>query len=193
MSVDSYYDRLRQLTLKITVTDKAGRELSLQSGFEKALNLIRACRSQGRKLMFVGNGASASISSHMAVDFWKNAGIKTLTFNDLAQLTCLSNDLGYAQVFAHPVKMFADRGDILLAISSSGKSVNILNAVKAARAKGIKVITLSGFSGTNPLCKSGEVNFYLPATSYGQVEVMHHSICHCLLDTIVSERKKRAR
>ena len=139
--------------------------------------------------MFIGNGASASISSHMAIDFWKNAGIKATAFNDPALLTCLSNDYGYERVFAEPIKMFSDKGDILIAISSSGASVNILRAVEAARSKGVKVITLTGFSKNNPLRKSGDMNFYIPADRYSHVEIMHHSICHYLLDIIVDRKR----
>lgn len=190
MKINSYYAALRKLTQCITITDKAGKNLGLQSGFEKAINLITACGKHGGKLMFIGNGASASISSHMAIDFWKHSGIRATAFNDSSLLTCISNDYGYEQVFAKPVEMFADKGDILIAISSSGKSVNVLHAVKAARSRSGRVITLTGFLANNPLRKSGEINFYVPFPAYGQVEVMHHSICHCMLDTIVSERDK---
>ncbi|MFA5100157.1 MAG: SIS domain-containing protein, partial [Candidatus Omnitrophota bacterium] len=133
---------------------------------------------------------SASISSHMAADFWKNGGIKAVAFNDAVLLSCVSNDFGYKHVFEKPVGMFAEARDILIAISSSGKSENILAAVQMARKRGCKVITLSGFAENNPLRSSGDVNFYVPYSAYGPVEVVHHSICHCILDTIVSVREK---
>lgn len=187
--IDSYYAILRRLTQDITVTDKTGRTLALQPGFEKIISLLNACGKRKGKLMFIGNGASASISSHMAVDFWKHAGIKATAFNDASLLTCVSNDYGYEQVFAKPIEMFSDRGDILVAISSSGKSANILRAVKMARLRGVKIITLTGFSERNPLRRLGDINFYVPADRYSHVEVMHHSICHYLLDIIVSKKK----
>jgi len=185
MKIDAYYQVLRQLTQEIAVTDKSGKKLNLQLGFEKSIRLINVCAKLGRKLIFIGNGASASISSHMAADFWKNAKIKAMSFNDAALLTCISNDFGYPFVFEKPISVFADAGDILFAISSSGESENILRAVRMARNKNVLVISLSGFKENNPLRKLGNLNFYVSSKKYGHVEVIHHSICHCLLDAIV--------
>ena len=84
--------------------------------------------------------------------------------------------------------MFADSNDVLLAISSSGKSENILRGVVAAQEKGLKVISLSGLSGDNPLRKMGDINFYVPSMSYGFVEIIHKAICHCLIDMIEQEQ-----
>lgn len=174
----------------MVVTDKTGRKIDLQSGFEKVACLITACGKRDGKLIFIGNGASASISSHMAVDFWKNCKIRAMSFNDAALLTCVSNDFGYTRVFAKPIEMFVNPGDILMAISSSGNSENIIRGVRMAQSKGCNVVTLSGFNKDNQLRSLGDVNFYVPSSSYGQVEVIHHSICHCLLDTIVFRMNK---
>lgn len=189
--ITSYYEVLRKITRNIAVTDKTGRNLGLNPGFKKTLHIVAACGKRGGKLFFIGNGASASISSHMAVDFWKHGGIRATAFNDSSLLTCVSNDCGFEQVFAKPIKMFSDKGDVLIVISSSGASQNILCAVEAARSKGLKIITLSGFSKSNPLRKSGDINFYIAANRYSHVEIMHHSLCHYLLDAIV-ERKVRS-
>lgn len=182
--IRSYYTQIQKLAEKITVTNRLNRNLHLQPGVGKAVDLILRCKRSGNKLMFIGNGASAAISSHMAADFLKNAGIKATAFNDSPLLTCISNDLGYKHVFEKSIEMFAETGDILVAISSSGKSENILLGVKAARAKKARVITFSGFAKNNPLRKLGEINFYVPSSIYGCVEVLHHSICHFLLDTV---------
>ena len=88
--------------------------------------------------------------------------------------------------------MFADEGDILFAISSSGKSENILNCVRAARNQGSKVVTFSGFGSENPLRRMGDINFYVPDGAYGAVEILHLSICHCILDVIIMEKKGAA-
>jgi D-sedoheptulose 7-phosphate isomerase len=184
--INSYYETLRWLTQNIVVIDKEGKVADLKLGFEKAIDLITARGKRGKKMMFIGNGASASIASHMAADFWKNSEIRATAFNDAALLTCISNDFGYNQVFEKPIKMFANSGDILVAISSSGKSENIIRGVRMARSKRCNVITLSGFHKDNPLRSLGDINFYVPSSSYGQVEVVHHSICHCMLDTVVS-------
>ena len=189
MTITSYYQALRQLTQNIAITDLTKKEIGLETGFHRVIGLINVCRKKGKKLIFIGNGASASISSHMAADFWKNGKIKAMAFNDAAMLTCISNDFGYPFVFEKPLSVFAEKGDILFAISSSGKSENILRAVKIAKRKGLLVVSLSGFKKDNPLRKSGGLNFYVPSMEYGFVEVMHHSICHCILDVIISARE----
>jgi D-sedoheptulose 7-phosphate isomerase len=183
-----YYHDLRQCLGGIRVTDAAGKSIDFAAGVEAVTELIRAL-SGGRKIMFIGNGGSAAISSHMAVDFWKNGGIRALAFNDVSLLTCVGNDCGYGYVFEKSIRMFADAGDILVAISCSGRSENILLGVTGARTRGCKVITLSGFDADNPLSLMGDYNFYVPSHAYGLVEVIHHSICSCILDAILKERK----
>ena len=123
----------------------------------------------------------------MATDFLKNAKIPALAFNDSSLLTCISNDLGYEYVFEKPVGLLARKGDILFAISSSGRSNNILNAVKKAKDKGCFIVTLSGFDRSNPLKKTGEVNFYVPSYSYGDVEISHLSVIHSVVDKIINK------
>jgi D-sedoheptulose 7-phosphate isomerase len=129
----------------------------------------------------------------MAVDIWKNGGIRATAFNDPSLLTCIGNDYGYKHVFEKPMEMFAEEGDVLIAISSSGSSENILLGVKAARAKGLSVITFSGFSKNNPLFSMGDVNFYTPCGAYGPVEVLHQLLCHCILDTVMIRQGKLKR
>jgi len=182
---ESYYSNLFGFASSIRVTDKSGKELTFPHGIENTSNLIMSQTASGKKLMFIGNGGSAAISSHMAIDFWKNGSMKAISFNDGPQLTCIGNDYGYKHVFEKPIEMFADSGDILIAISSSGRSENILLGVQAARLKGCRTITLSGFDENNPLSSMGEFNFYVPSKSYGPVEVIHHSICHCIIDIII--------
>jgi D-sedoheptulose 7-phosphate isomerase len=186
--VEDYYNDLAELTRSIRVTDKEGEEIGFSHGIEKVGNLILSQAGSGNKLMFIGNGASAAISSHMSTDFWKTCGIRAIAFNDSSLLTCLGNDFGYECIFEKSIEMFADRGDVLVAISSSGKSENILKGINSAKSKECSLITLSGFKEDNPLSSAGDFNFYVPAQEYGPVEVIHHSICHCILDTIVNHK-----
>ena len=185
----NYYDNLFRYIQKVKVTETNGIELDCIQGIKHAVGLIKTRIDPAHKIIFIGNGGSAAISSHMATDFWKTGGIRAVSFNDGAQLTCLGNDYGYRHVFEKPIAMFADAGDILIAISSSGRSENILLGVQAARLKGCAVITLSGYDCDNPLSFMGDLNFYVPSNSYGAVEVIHHSICHCILDTIMRATK----
>lgn len=154
------------------------------------MTILEKVKETSKKVMIIGNGGSAGISSHLAVDFWKNGGIKATAFNDSSLLTCISNDYSYDQVFEKPIEMFAESGDVLFAISSSGNSKNILNAVNAAKAKNVFVITLSGFSSDNALRQLGDVNIYTPHHDYGVVEVSHVAIIHSLLNDYIDSTAK---
>jgi len=179
---------LGEMQSRIEAFDRDGAALSCSDAMDRAVALVRGQTAAGRKVIFVGNGGSAGIASHQAVDYWKNGGMRAIAFNDGALLTCVGNDFGYPHVFEKPIEMFADAGDVLIAISSSGRSENILRAARAGARTGCRVITLSGFGPDNPLRGLGEVNFYLPSDSYGHVEITHLAICHCILDTIVAAR-----
>jgi D-sedoheptulose 7-phosphate isomerase len=183
-----YYFEIEHLLGSIKVADMEGKEFDFYEGISSAAELIEMRATSGGKLIFIGNGASAAISSHQATDFWKNGRIKAMAFNDPAGLTCVSNDFGYEYVFEKPIGMFADSGDILIAISSSGRSKNILLGAETAKKKGVKVITLSGFDEDNPLRRLGNINFYVPSYLYGHVEILHLSICHCILDILIQKR-----
>lgn len=183
--VGGYFAALAELPLRAEVTDATGHGLSLPAFYELACASMQATHDAGGKLMFVGNGGSAAIASHMANDFTKNGGLRALTFLDGAALTCLGNDLGYENVFAKPIAMFAEPGDLLVAISSSGNSANILNACRAARAQGCATITLSGFKPDNKLRRLGDLNLWLPSGEYGFVEIGHMAVCHAVLDLLM--------
>lgn len=174
--------------LLVEVTDGEGQRLTLDAGLTRAVELLDTQTANGRKVLFVGNGASAAIGSHQALDYWKNGRMRAMTFNDLALLTAVSNDHGYQEVFARPVEMFADPGDVIMAISSSGRSDNILRAVAAGLRSGCRAITFSGRQPDNPLRTRGELNFYVPSMEYGHVEVAHLALSHTLLDTIIARR-----
>ena len=151
---------------------------------------MRAAHDGGNKMIFLGNGGSAGISSHMAIDFSKNGGLRAMALNDGATLTCLANDYGYEHVFAKQIEWHAQPGDIVIAISSSGESPNILNAAEAARRSGCTVYTLTGFRATNALRGFGDLNLYLPSSEYGFVEVGHLAILHGALDLAMGWRAR---
>jgi D-sedoheptulose 7-phosphate isomerase len=188
--ITKYFEALETCLRDIQVTDARKSTLQVAAGIEEAARLIEARTSNGRKIMFIGNGASAAISSHQATDFWKNGGMRAMAFNDASLLTCVSNDYCYEEVFAKPIEKFADKEDVLVSISSSGQSENILRGAEAARKKGCLVLTLSGFKADNPLRAKGSLNFYISSHSYGHVEIVHHTICHCILDTIMEHYRK---
>ena len=180
----AYLKNLINILSKIEVTTRGNIKLEFNEGIRQAIGLIKRQSRGGFKIIFIGNGGSASIASHQAVDYWKNGGMKAIAFNDASLITCISNDFGYEHLFQKPIEMFAEKGDIIIAISSSGKSKNILNAVDAAKENECSIITMSGFGPNNPLRFKGQINFYIPADSYGYVEIAHLTICHCILDSI---------
>ena len=177
-----YFATMGELPMKAKVTDRHGAPMTLDGFFAFFVETAQATHAAGNKLMFVGNGGSATIASHMAIDYSKNGGIRAFAFNDGAALTCLGNDLGYENVFAQQIELHARSGDLLIAISSSGNSENIVRTATTALGKGCTVVTLSGFSPDNRLRGLGDWNLYLPSSEYGFMEVTHLSICHAALD-----------
>lgn len=153
--------------------------------FGEAFRVVQAKRGTGFRFFFIGNGGSAAIASHMAADWQKAGRIPAIAFNDASAVTALANDCGYDVVFADQLRMHAGSGDVLVAISSSGRSPNIHEAIDVARDHGMKIITLSGFDADNPLRSAGDVNFYVPSLRYGVVETAHLAILHSLLDATV--------
>jgi D-sedoheptulose 7-phosphate isomerase len=180
--LNSYFDTLGRLLTATACTDKSGRPTSLSDAYDWAMHLAIRTHAQGNKLMFIGNGGSAAIASHMATDFTKNGNLRAVAFNDGSMLTCLGNDLGYDNVFAKQIEMHARHGDMLIAISSSGRSANILKGVVAARTAGCAVLTLSGFQADNPLRRLGDINMWVNSGEYGFVEIAHLALCHAILD-----------
>lgn len=178
----SYFQKLSELLLSSVVTNQQGAVLPLDEGAEKALAMILRVRSTARKIMLVGNGGSAAIVNHMHNDLCKAAGVRAMVFNEPPLLTALTNDHGYGCVFERPVELRADSGDLLLAVSSSGRSENILRAVQACAARSCQILTFSGFKSDNPLRQMGDVNFYVPSESYGYVELAHAALAHLLTD-----------
>ncbi len=181
-----YIASLSEALKEAEITLKNGRKITMDEAVKKITTRLSPIRSgSDSQVFFIGNGGSSAIASHQAIDYWKNGHIKATAFNDGALLTCLSNDFGYEYVFQKPLERFAAKGDILFAISSSGNSKNIINAVRAARKKRLSTVTLSGFGKDNKLRKCGDINFYVPSFSYGIVEIAHLSICHSILDFII--------
>lgn len=187
-TVKKYFEEIVKNLSGIAAADSENKKIEFSQAIFETINLINKCACSGKKIIFIGNGASAAISSHMASDFWKNCGIRSITFNDSSLLTCISNDYGYQHVFEKPIEMFADEGDILIAISSSGSSQNIIRGAKKALNRDCKLVTLSGFKEDNELRSLGHINFYVPSSSYGQVEIIHQAICHCILDILAGNK-----
>ena len=190
--VDDYFATLSHLIRSAEVTDRDGRTLPISVGFERTATAAHTAHNAGNKIVFIGNGGSAAIASHLAIDFSKNGRMRAMAFNDAAALTCIGNDLGYEEVFAKQIEFHARPGDLVIAISSSGASPNIVNAVEQGRRMGCRVVTFSGFAEANELRHTGDINFYVRSDQYGFVEVAHMSLCHAVLDLDLGWRKQGA-
>jgi D-sedoheptulose 7-phosphate isomerase len=152
----------------------------IRQQIDSAVTLV----GKSKRVFFIGNGGSNAICSHMMEDYAKMGRYPTFAFSDAALITCYANDYGYERAMEEWLKIHFTSTDLLIAISSSGESKNILNAVAYANSVSKQVITLSGFKEGNSLSKSGNVNFYLPVSNYGIVECFHQVILHLVLDII---------
>ena len=146
-----------------------------------------------KKILIFGNGGSAAIASHFSVDLTKNAKIRCTNYNESDLITCFSNDFGYERWVEMAIKYYGNKGDVLIVISSSGKSKNMINAVKAARNGNFhSVVTLSGFSEDNPLQKMGDINLWVNNKSYNFVENIHQIWLLAIVDLIIGKREYSA-
>lgn len=172
-----------------SLTANDGGTLDLENGIADIVTSLAALSAKRRKLFIIGNGGSAAIAAHAVTDFVNMAGISAITLHDSSVLTCMSNDYGYDVAFARMLDAHANEDDMLIAISSSGRSANIRNAVGAARNQGTGVITLSGFDADNPLRSLGDCNFWLDSHDYGMVEIGHQFILHNISDRIANNQR----
>jgi len=130
-------------------------------------------KEKGAKIILAGNGASASIASHFALDFTKQGKVRSIAFNDASFITAYGNDYGYEHWVGKAISHHGAPDDLAILISSSGKSPNIVDAAREARAMGIEVVTLSGFAPDNPLKLLGDINLWADCKSYNIIESAH--------------------
>lgn len=155
---------------------------------DKAVNLINKM-SKKNKIILAGNGASAAISSHLAIDFTKAAGVRAVNFNESSLLTCFSNDFGYENWIKRALQYYLLPGDIIILVSSSGKSKNIVNAARFLRNKKNKLITLTGLNIKNPLKKLGNLNFFVNSKNYNVTESTHLIILLNIVEKLIKQKK----
>ena len=178
-------ESFQKIVVDTIVTQKESGEVSLEDGLIVTQKLFTNIQKEKRDLYIIGNGGSAAIASHAAIDFMNVAEISAHTLHDSATLTCMINDYGYEKAFSNIVKLTLKPQDVLVAISSSGKSKNIINAAVSAKQRCATVITLSGFGTNNPLRKIGDINFWCNSIDYGMVEIAHQFILHNLSDRFI--------
>ena len=158
----------------------------------KMKNMLIDLKNNGKKVIIAGNGGSAAMASHASVDFTKQGGIRTVNFNESDLITCFANDYGYENWVAKAIEFYADKGDMVILISSSGSSQNMINASKTAKDLGLPVITFSGFKNDNPLKKEGELNFWVDSKAYNVIENTHLIWLLMNCDLIIAEAEYSA-
>ena len=149
---------------------------------EKSVDLIKLIIEKNKKIYIIGNGGSSSIASHVSVDFAKVAKVNSSTFNNSNLITCFANDYDYENWVREAIKTYCDKDDLIILISSSGTSKNIVNAAHFCKDQNINLITLSGFKKDNPLTLLGNINYHISSDDYNFIEMSHHIILVSIVD-----------
>jgi D-sedoheptulose 7-phosphate isomerase len=152
-----------------------------------AAALFAEVKGRGGKVILVGNGGSAAMASHVSVDLTKVSRLRAINFNEADLITCFANDYGHEQWMAQALEFYADPQDLVVLISSSGKSPNVINAAVKAKQMKLPLITFSGFAVDNPLRKLGDINFWVDSHAYNVVEMTHHVWLLSLADKLVDD------
>lgn len=181
----TYAERLNAVVRSLEATDLERGRLVPDEAFDRLCHLTGAVLAGRGTIFFCGNGASATMASHAAADLEKNALVRTDVFTDPALITAVANDICFSEVFAEPLRRKMRPGDMLVAVSSSGNSPNVLKACSEARTQGGSVVTLSAMDPGNRLRLAGDLNFYVPAPGYGLAESAHALILHYWIDRTV--------
>ena len=161
-----------------------------------AADLMANALQHDKKIISCGNGGSMSDAMHFAEELsgrfrLDRPAYAALALSDPAFLSCVANDYGYEQVFARGVAAFGQRGDVLLAISTSGNSANVLRAAEAARAKNMKVVALTGNEG-GALAALADVELRVPHQGFAdRIQEIHIKIIHCLIEEIEHSMQNR--
>ena len=158
----------------------------------KLENLINETSKKGKKVIICGNGGSAATASHAAIDLTKNAKVKSINFNEYDLITCFSNDFGYKNWVKKSLEYYADKDDLLIILSCSGNSSNLVNAQKKAISMGIKTVILSGVNKNNKLnsSRSNDLKIWVNSKSYNFIEILHHFILLMVIDKIIFNNQK---
>jgi D-sedoheptulose 7-phosphate isomerase len=181
--LDSYFQQYRDLLINDEVKTRIAEFAAIAVGLREA----------GRKFMFAGNGASASIAEHGAVDFTKQGKVRGVTFHDPNLITCFANDFGYDHWMAKAIEHYGDAGDAVVLISTSGQSPSVVNAAHAARKMGIKVVSFTGRDADNPLRAASDLSFWVPSNAYNIVENLHSVWLTATVDYVIGKAEYETR
>lgn len=184
LSIGARAEKLTSLLQTSQVTDSSKGIIEINQGIALLCDRLDRLRNANQALFVLGNGGSAGVASHAVTDFFNVGGLRATTLHESSLLTCMSNDYGYENAYARMIAQMARADDMLIAISSSGQSMNIRNAAEQATQVGASVVTLSGFNTNNPLRELGDTNFWVDSQDYGLVEIGHQFILHNIADRL---------
>ncbi len=160
----------------------------LEKDLVSVCELIQTSQKKENGIYIAGNGGSAAIASHVAVDLLKNAKVKARCFNEASLITCFANDFGYDKWLSEAIDRYGEKDDLAILISSSGKSQNMVNAAISSKEKGLKVVTLTGFKMDNPLKNLGDINLFVDSQSYNIVEMVHQVWLLAIVDYVIEKQ-----
>lgn len=193
MDLQNYYEKYRndfnEAMGKMAVSDERGVSLDADTALGQWVDRSEEVRKKRGVFFLCGNGASATIAEHLSHDCFQNADFLTQTCAETSHITAISNDISYENVFSYRIGKTLQKGDMLITISSSGNSPNIIKAIETAKEKGAFVVTLSGKKPDNQSRQLGNFNFYIPLSTYGMVESAHAMVMHIWLDMYLDKYK----
>ena len=183
--LEKYYkDLIQHISLD---TETSNKLLTAKKVFETV-------KETNNKVIFVGNGGSAVMASHVAVDLSKNSGVRAINFNEADLITCYANDFGFNNWITESLKTYADSGDAIVLISSSGKSINIINAAQWSIDNNYNLITFSGMASDNPLITANKagLNFWIESYAYNHIEMVHQIWLLSVVDMLIGKAEYKA-
>jgi len=187
-TLKSYTEEIATCLYETIATRQDGTVVPQSEALEEWVQLSKTIRDDNHGVLwFVGNGASATISEHMALDAMKAGRFKTGSCSETSYLTAICNDISADDLFAFKLDRQFSSADMLITISSSGNSPNVIRAIEVCRAKGGIIVTLSAMKPDNKSRQLGDLNFYVPAPTYGLAEVCHGGLMHCWLDLFLDK------
>jgi D-sedoheptulose 7-phosphate isomerase len=160
---------------------------------EKFKDLALGVHQRKAKMLFFGNGASASLAEHGAVDFTKQGKVRSITCHDPNLITCFANDFGYDHWMAKAIELHADVGDVVVLISCSGTSPSVVNAAKTAKAMSLTVVSFTGRDAGNPLKQLSDLAFWVPSHSYNLIENTHGIWLTAAIDLLIGKAEYETR
>lgn len=167
--------------------DKLIFDENIYQKLAKFADTLQEIRASGARLIFAGNGASCAISSHAALDFTKQGKLEALTFTDPALVSAYSNDFGFENALVEMFNSYRKDGDLIILVSTSGNSSNVVNLAHRARQIGHTVVSFTGKNASNELKQNSDIAFWVDSHAYNIVENIHMIWLGYLIDSLVGK------